>query len=251
MARNTGDQQRDQSTRRNSTPANAAPANATRRDSSPSPTPTPDRAANAERGKQSASAGRDDQERSIQTNREAPRREPSRQYGLSAGASSSPFTAMRHMAEDMERLFDAFGVGRSALGMGQAFASPLDSVMDREVWREPSSMSQASWSPHVEMLRRGDQLVVRADLPGVKKDDVHVEVENGVLTISGERKDSHEERHDDFYRSECSYGRFYRSFALPEGVSGDQCQASFNDGVLEVALSAPKQQERSRRIPIR
>lgn len=253
MARNTGDQQRDQTARRSAAGANSAGRSAA------------DRNAN-DRGP----SRRADQERSIQTNREdthasrgqpspnrsqppgamAPRRDGSRPHGLSSGAAASPFSAMRRMAEDMERLFDALGFGRSAFGYSPGLAEPLDSAIDRDVWRD-ASPGRASWSPQAEMFRRGDHVVVRADLPGVKKDDVQVHVDDGVLTISGERKASHEERGDDFYRTERSYGRFFRSFALPEGVSGDHCEASFNDGVLEVTLAAPKQQERSRRINIR
>jgi len=248
MARNTGDQQRDQSPRRS-----AAGTNSNRTST-----------ANASSASNTAGAGtRSDQERSIQTNREQPQsraqaprsqaagtaaRRDANPYGMTVG-SAAPFTAMRRMAEDMERLFDALGFGRS-LGFGQSLA-PLDSAVDQDVWREPSALSQATWAPQVEMFRRGDQLVVRADLPGVKKDDVQVEVENGMLSITGERKESHEEHRNDFYRTERSYGRFFRSFALPEGVSGDHCEATFSDGVLEITLPAPNQQEQSRRIHIR
>lgn len=124
----------------------------------------------------------------------------------------------------MERLFDDFGLGRSALGL-----------------------AQAAWSPQVETFRRGDQFVVRADLPGLKKEDVKVEVEDGRLTISGERCEEHEENEDNSYRTERSYGRFYRSFSLPEGVTDEQCEATFKDGVLEVTLKAPKRPEQTAR----
>ena len=103
----------------------------------------------------------------------------------------------------------------------------------------------------MEAFRRGENFVVRADLPGMKRDDVTVEVENNVLTISGERTDEHEEHRDGFYRSERSYGQFYRAIPLPEGVNTDQCEATFKDGVLEVSLKVPQQRERSRQIPIR
>jgi HSP20 family protein len=131
---------------------------------------------------------------------------------------------MRRMAEDMDRLFGNFGFG----------------------------LQPAAWAPQVETFRRGDQLVVRADLPGMKKDDVNVEVEDGVLTISGERCDEHEEKRDDSYRSERTYGQFYRAIPLPEGVNGDQCDASFKDGVLEVTLPVPKETDRkAKKIQVR
>jgi HSP20 family protein len=77
-------------------------------------------------------------------------------------------------------------------------------------------------------------------------------VSEGVLTICGERSDEHEDTRDDFFRSERSYGQFYRAIPLPEGVTGDQCEATFKDGVLEVSIPAPKQPERkARQIQIR
>jgi len=113
-------------------------------------------------------------------------------------------------------------------------------------------LDQSAWVPQIEAFRRGDKLVVRADLPGLKKDDVKVEVDDGILAISGERSEEREENRDDFYRSERNYGQFYRAIPLPEGVTGDQCEATFKDGVLEVTLPAPKQPERkARQIPIR
>ncbi|MDQ3948986.1 MAG: Hsp20/alpha crystallin family protein, partial [Gemmatimonadota bacterium] len=150
---------------------------------------------------------------------------------------------MRRMAEDMDRLFENFGFGRSGFGLAPSFATGLD----RELWSGSSALEQAVWSPQVETFRRGDKLVVRADLPGLKKEDVKVEVADGMLTISGERREEHEESRDDFYRSERGYGQFYRAIPLPEGVTEEQCEATFKDGVLEVTLPAPKQPERKTR----
>jgi HSP20 family protein len=115
-----------------------------------------------------------------------------------------------------------------------------------------SALERAAWSPQIETFRRGDKLVVRADLPGLKKEDVNVEVDNGMLAISGERREQHEEDRDGFYRSERSYGQFYRALPIPEGVSDAQCEATFKDGVLEVTLPAPKEEQRTaKQIPIR
>lgn len=170
-----------------------------------------------------------DRERNIQTGRDDSRtggvaRRP--QSGVGSIGRMTPFSMMRRMAEDMDRFFDGFAMGR-----GRA---------------------DFDWSPQVETFRRGNDFVVRADLPGLKKEDVKVEVDRGLLTIAGERCDEHEEERDDFYRSERSYGQFYRAVPLPEGVGDDRYEASFKDGVLEVTLSAPKQQERkARQVPIR
>jgi HSP20 family protein len=149
---------------------------------------------------------------------------------------------MRRMAEDMDRLFDDFGLGRTGVGLLPTFGADFD----RDRWRGSSMLDRAAaWTPQVETFRRGDKLVVRADLPGLRKEDVKVEIDDGVLAISGERREEHEEDRDDYYRSERTYGQFYRAIPLPDGVSDDQCEASFKDGVLEVSLSAPKEAKRS------
>ena len=159
----------------------------------------------------------------------------------------NPFTVMRRMAADMDRLFKQFGFGRTGP------TSRFGSLLDEDLWSQPSLLTETTnWWPQVETFRRGDKLVVRADLPGVKKDDVRVQVENDELTISGERREERDEERDGFYRSERSYGRFYRALPLPEGVNAEQCDASFKDGVLEVTLPAPKQEEaKTKRIPVK
>jgi HSP20 family protein len=156
------------------------------------------------------------------------------------GDRLAPFTLMQRMAEDMDRLFENFGFGRMGLGL------PLSSGLglNRGPWTDASSFDTSAWSPQVETFRRGDQIVVRADLPGLNKDDVKVEIDDGVLTLSGERREEHEEDRPDFYRSERSYGQFYRAIPLPDGVDESHCDATFKDGVLEVTLPAPKQQSR-------
>jgi HSP20 family protein len=173
--------------------------------------------------------------------------------GLGATAlANSPFTLMQRMAEDMDRLFEQFGFGRTGLGLMPQFRS-FGSTFDDDLGSNRSASGlNTVWTPQVETFRRGDQLVIRADIPGVKKDDVHVEIENDLLTISGERREEHEEDREGYYRSERSYGQFYRAIPLPEGVTGDRCEASFKDGVLEVTLPAPRQEERkARRIQVK
>jgi HSP20 family protein len=97
------------------------------------------------------------------------------------------------------------------------------------------------WIPPMDLLEEDSQFVLRADLPGVSEDAVKVELEDNVLTVSGERKSEHEERKDGFYRVERSFGRFSRTVTLPEGVSADGIQATFDNGVLEVHVQKPEQ----------
>ncbi len=98
------------------------------------------------------------------------------------------------------------------------------------------SMTVAQWSPLVDISEDDREYLVKAELPELKKEEVKVTVENGELTISGERRMEKEEKNKKFHRIERSYGSFVRSFTLPEGVSGDKVSADFKNGVLEVHL---------------
>jgi HSP20 family protein len=195
-----------------------------------------------------------DRERPLQTGRDSGRSVDQSRSGLvrHRGDANSPFAVMQRMADDMDRLFEQFGFGRMGLGLAPRLGT-LGSLLDDDLWSDRASQAlNTVWTPQVETFRRGDNLVIRADIPGVNKEDVHVEVEDDVLTISGERKEEHEENRDGYYRSERSYGQFYRAIPLPEGVNAEKCDASFKDGVLEVTLPAPKQEERkAKRIQIR
>ncbi len=90
-------------------------------------------------------------------------------------------------------------------------------------------------------------MVVHADLPGLRKDDVKIEVTNDSMIIQGERKREHEEQGKGFRRSERSYGSFYRCVPLPTGANLDEARAQFNNGVLEASIPVPEEQQRRRR----
>ena len=149
--------------------------------------------------------------------------------------AATPFTFMRRFSEEMDHLFEDFGFGRG--------------------WLTPmlgkTELPQGLWSPQVEMFERGNQLVLHADLPGLTRDDINVEISDDGITIEGERKNEHEEKREGYYRSERSYGKFYRRIPLPEGIDPRNANASFHDGVLEITMPAPKREERkSRRLEI-
>jgi len=97
------------------------------------------------------------------------------------------------------------------------------------------------WIPAMDLVEIDDHFVLKADLPGLDEQDVHLEVEDGVLTVSGERKIDHEEKKEGFYRVERSFGSFRRSLSLPEGVNAEAVSASFDKGVLEVRIPKPEQ----------
>jgi HSP20 family protein len=105
------------------------------------------------------------------------------------------------------------------------------------------------WVPPMDLVEAEDHFVLKADLPGLAEGDVNIEVQDGALTISGERKAEHEQREKGWYRIERSFGSFSRSLTLPDGVDPDRIEASFSHGVLEVRI--PKPEERKpRRIAI-
>lgn len=97
------------------------------------------------------------------------------------------------------------------------------------------------WAPAVDIIDEKDQIRIKADLPGLKREDIEVSADNGILTIKGEKKEEKEIKEKDYVRSERYYGAFHRSFSLPSGVDSQKVNASYKDGVLEVTL--PKKEE--------
>jgi HSP20 family protein len=98
-----------------------------------------------------------------------------------------------------------------------------------------------AWMPAVDMVDEKDEIVVKADLPGLDQKDIEVTVQDGTLTIRGERKEEKEEKKEDYYYAERSYGTFVRSLQLPRGVEADKVKATFKNGVLEVHLPKAKE----------
>jgi HSP20 family protein len=167
------------------------------------------------------------------------KRELQRRSGETAVETATPFGFMRRFAEDMESLFDEFQGVRAG------------SLFGREFFPFTKEFEHVDWVPKVEVLKHNRDLTVRADLPGLKKDDVKVELTDEALTISGERKEEKEDKREGYYRSERSYGSFYRCIPLPEGVKTDTAKAEFRDGVLEITMEAPKSEIHRRQLEIK
>lgn len=108
-----------------------------------------------------------------------------------------------------------------------------------------------SREPRIECKRANGSLIVNAELPGLKKDEVKVEITNEGLILEGERKREHAEQREGGYRSERSYGHFYRFVPLPEGVKAEEATAELNDGVLTVTVPLPDVKEHRRAIPVK
>jgi HSP20 family protein len=127
------------------------------------------------------------------------------------------------MQNEMNRLFNAL------------FDSPSTGNGGRAVARR--------WIPAMDVVETDEHFVLRADLPGLSEQDVNIELDDNVLTISGERQGGHEKKGEGYYRAERAWGAFSRSLSLPEGVDADGIEASFDSGVLEVRIPKPEQQK--------
>ena len=125
----------------------------------------------------------------------------------------------KEMDEIQSRMGTLFGLARARVPNG-----------DKE------SMTVTEWVPPVDITEDDKEWMVKADLPEVKKEDVKVTVENGVLTITGERKFEKEEKDKKYHRIERSYGSFFRSFTLPDAADGSKVSAEFKEGVIKVHL---------------
>ena len=105
-----------------------------------------------------------------------------------------------------------------------------------EPFAMPMFREAVGWMPDVDITETDAEILVRAELPGMKKEDVDIEIDGNVLSLRGEKKEEKEEKEKDRYLYECSYGAFQRSFTLPTPVQEDQVKAEFRDGVLRVTL---------------
>jgi len=159
--------------------------------------------------------------------------------------SGSPFTYMRRFAEEMDQIFEQFGL-HTGLRMPGFFPR------GQELLRREAGFVPGEWSPQIDVREKDGQIVVRADLPGLSKEDVKVEVTDDLVTIQGERKHEMKEEREGYHYSERSYGSFYRSIPLPEGALASKAAATFQNGVLEVTIPAPAQEaKKARRLEVR
>ena len=129
--------------------------------------------------------------------------------------------------------------------------SSLQSEMNRlfDTAYDPSAARARRWAPAMDLVETAEQFVLRADLPGVDESDIKVELEDNVLTVSGERRSERESDAEGVHRVERQFGSFARSLALPRGVDPEAVTAAFDRGVLEVRISKPEQRK-PRRIEI-
>ncbi len=132
---------------------------------------------------------------------------------------SNPWTALPTLQNRVNRLFDDMF---PEIGQGD-------------------DMGLMEWRPMVDTYEKDDAIVVNAELPGVNKEDISVDVKNNILTISGERKHEEDVNEDSYFRRERFYGKFQRSFTLPDNVDSEKVDAAYKDGVLEVKIPKTEQ----------
>jgi HSP20 family protein len=139
-----------------------------------------------------------------------------------------PFRDLRTLQEEVNRLFST--------NLTRAFG-------------DDEGIGRGAWSPSVDIFENKDQIVLEAELPGMKQEDFDLSIENNVITLRGERRFEKTQETDNYHRVERSYGAFTRSFTLPQTVSGEGATAEYNNGVLRVTL--PKREEaKPRRIQV-
>jgi len=143
----------------------------------------------------------------------------------------NPFREMEEMQRRMSSLFDWSPFRRTSL------------ITDSE------DITVAEWAPLVDIIEDAKEYLIKVELPEVQKDDVQVTVEGGTLTISGERKAEKEEKGRRFHRVERYYGRFERSFSIPDDAEANEVKAEFKDGVLRVHL-AKSEKARPKQIEV-
>lgn len=137
---------------------------------------------------------------------------------------------MRHVTRDMDRIFG--NLGFRPLGVER-------------------TLPDAAWMPEMEVFERDGRLTIRTDLPGMKKEDVKVNVQDNVLTIEGERRIEKDVKEGGFHRTERTYGTFFRSLPLPDGVKLDKVEAIFKDGVLEIGMPIEEVKVANRNVEVK
>lgn len=145
---------------------------------------------------------------------------------------------VRQLVTEMDRLFDDFGLSPRLL-------MPL-------MQRWPSELQgQDMFAPDIEVVQQHNNLVIRADLPGLSKSDIEIEVLDDRVMLRGERRQEYEESRGGIFHSERSYGSFYRVVPLPEGADTERAEATFKEGVLEIRMPLPQQASAGRRLEIK
>jgi HSP20 family protein len=137
------------------------------------------------------------------------------------------FPLFQRLSRELDDMFNSFGIERN-------FMTPTASV----------------WTPDVEMLTKPNELIIRVDVPGLKKEDLTIELTEKAIVLKGERKHEKEEKREGFYRTERVYGSFFRTLPLPEGAKIENAKAIVHDGVLEITVPMAKLETKTKKLEI-
>lgn len=127
-----------------------------------------------------------------------------------------------------------------------AMQNRINRMFNEPFWpvgRLDEDTGMGMWSPAVDLYEKDDHFVIKAELPGVDKKDISIDLKDRVLTLSGERSFENEVQEENYYRKERSYGKFQRAFTLPADVDSDKIKAEFKDGLLKIEVPKPEQQK--------
>jgi HSP20 family protein len=137
------------------------------------------------------------------------------------------FPLFQRLSHELDALFEGFG-------------------MERPVYEN----TRTAWAPTLEMFTKNNELFVKLDVPGIKKEEITIELTDGTLIVRGERKSEKEEKEHNLYTTERTYGSFYRTVVLPEGAKFELAKATLRDGVLEITMPLAKVEEKTRKLDI-
>ena len=153
-------------------------------------------------------------------------------YGY--GWNAAPWDLMKRFSDDVDRIFSSFGFGGRRRGPSWTRHAQVGGAPGRSLARSGGT----AWSPIVDISTQGDDLIVCVDLPGLKPEDVEIETADNQLVIRGEQRNERAEGRQDkgYWYTERSYGSFYRSIPLPPGITAENAQATFDNGVLKVTI---------------
>ena len=143
------------------------------------------------------------------------------------------------------------GIWDTTFPLFHRLSRELDAMFDRFGIEHPVFESTGSdWNPAMEVTTKNNEFCVKVDVPGMKREDISVEVDNNRVVLRGERKQEKEEKKEGYFKSERTYGSFYRALPLPEGVKPELAKAAMHDGVLTITMPMTKVEQTMRKLEI-
>ncbi len=131
---------------------------------------------------------------------------------------------------------------RGMFGLGHRIGSLFDEL-NFQPTEIPGDLAPRNWNPVVDIYDNDENIIIKAELPGIDKKDISIDVKESVLTLKGERSTANEVKEEKYYRRERFFGKFERAFTLPEDVDPEKIQANYTDGVLEIKIPKPETKE--------